>query len=93
MCWRRWNGSCWTWPGGTERLRWSGVSLGGTIAREIARRRPASVSRVITLGSPVRLPVVVTRWRRFAQAMSLLWDDEARGAFARPIPADRLRCR
>jgi pimeloyl-ACP methyl ester carboxylesterase len=65
-----------------------GVSLGGTIAREIARRRPAAISRVITLGSPIRLPVV-SPLAPFAQAMALLWEDEARAAFARimdPLP-------
>lgn len=65
-----------------------GVSLGGTIAREIARRRPAAVSRVITLGSPIRLPVV-SPLAPFAQAIALLWEDEARAAFSRiadPLP-------
>ncbi|MCU1369260.1 MAG: hypothetical protein JWO77_454 [Ilumatobacteraceae bacterium] len=30
-----------------------GQSMGGSIARAVARRRPAAVSRVITLGSPI----------------------------------------
>lgn len=65
-----------------------GLSLGGTIAREIARRRPELVSRVITLGSPVRLPVV-SPLAPFAHAISLLWEEEARAAFSRiadPLP-------
>ena len=33
-----------------------GPSLGGVVAREIAKRRPECVSRVITLASPIRLP-------------------------------------
>ena len=32
-----------------------GVSLGGLYARDLARRRPASVRQVITLGSPFRI--------------------------------------
>jgi pimeloyl-ACP methyl ester carboxylesterase len=65
-----------------------GASLGGTIAREIARRRPDAVSRVITLGSPVRLPVI-SLLAPLAQLLSLLWEDEAMAAFARiaqPLP-------
>ena len=67
-----------------------GVSLGGTIAREIARRRPAQVSRVISLGSPVRLPVV-SPLAPLAQAASLLWDADGRASLSRileklPVP-------
>lgn len=65
-----------------------GISLGGTIAREIARRRPSQVSQLITLGSPVRLPVV-SPLAPLAQALSFLWEPEARGLFARiadPVP-------
>lgn len=64
-----------------------GISLGGTIAREIAHRRAAQVSRVITLGSPIRLPVI-SPLAPFAQTVSLLWEPEARASFARI--ADRL---
>jgi pimeloyl-ACP methyl ester carboxylesterase len=59
-----------------------GISLGGTIAREIARRRPAQISRVITLGSPVRLPVV-SPLAPLAQAASLLWDADGRASLSR----------
>jgi len=37
-------------------LRLVGWSLGGVIAREVARQRPALVDRIITLGTPVRGP-------------------------------------
>jgi pimeloyl-ACP methyl ester carboxylesterase len=65
-----------------------GISLGGTIAREIARRRPALISRVITLGSPVQLPVI-SPLAPLAQILSVLWEDEARAVFGRiaePLP-------
>jgi pimeloyl-ACP methyl ester carboxylesterase len=67
-----------------------GISLGGTIAREIARRRPALISRVITLGSPIHLPVV-SPLAPLAQAASLLWDADGRAALVRiaerlPVP-------
>lgn len=48
-----------------------GHSLGGTIAREIAKRRPAQVRQLIVLASPIRLPTasplepvygVLSRW-------------------------------
>ncbi|MFN2427769.1 MAG: esterase/lipase family protein [Candidatus Binatia bacterium] len=39
-----------------KRVRLVGWSLGGTIAREIARDEPLLVERVITMGSPVRIP-------------------------------------
>jgi pimeloyl-ACP methyl ester carboxylesterase len=65
-----------------------GASLGGTIAREIARRRPKAVSRLITMGSPVRLPVV-SPLAPFAQILAPFWEPEARAAFGRiaePVP-------
>lgn len=40
----------------SRRVRLVGWSLGGTISREIARKEPGLVERVLTLGSPVRLP-------------------------------------
>ncbi len=64
-----------------------GVSLGGTIAREIAHRQPKAISRIVTLGSPVRLPVV-SPLAPLAQLLSFLWEEEARAAFSRI--ADRL---
>ena len=67
-----------------------GISLGGTIAREIARRRPNLVSRVITLGSPLRLPVV-SPLAPLAHAAALLWDADGHAALSRireklPVP-------
>jgi pimeloyl-ACP methyl ester carboxylesterase len=52
-----------------------GVSLGGTIAREVAKCCPDPIARVITLVSPVHLPVV-TPLAPLAEAASLLWDME-----------------
>jgi triacylglycerol esterase/lipase EstA (alpha/beta hydrolase family) len=65
-----------------------GVSLGGTTAREIAKSCPASIARVITLVSPIHLPVV-TPLAPLAHAASLLWDMEELGALraiAEPPP-------
>ena len=67
-----------------------GISLGGTIAREMAKRRPELVARVVTLVSPILLPVA-TPLAPLAQFAALVWDDEARDAFARiaeppPVP-------
>jgi pimeloyl-ACP methyl ester carboxylesterase len=50
-----------------------GVSLGGTIAREVAKSCPGPLARVITLVSPIHLPVV-TPLAPLADAASLLWD-------------------
>jgi pimeloyl-ACP methyl ester carboxylesterase len=46
-----------------------GVSLGGTLARDLARRHPDLVRAVITLCSPVRFPVT-TPLAPFAWALS-----------------------
>lgn len=75
---------------GTGRIALVGVSMGGIFAREIARRCPTQVSRVITLGSPVRLPVV-SPLAPLAQAAAMLWDAEGLAAIARigdavPVP-------
>jgi pimeloyl-ACP methyl ester carboxylesterase len=58
-----------------------GWSLGGVIAREVARRQPRAVRRVITYGTPV---VGGARFTAFARASS-----PASGAVARPA-AERL---
>ena len=52
-----------------------GISLGGTIAREIAKRRPACVSRVITLASPIRLPVP-TALAPLVHLIALTWEHD-----------------
>lgn len=73
---------------GEGKVALLGVSLGGTIARAIARRRPEKISHVITLGSPIRLPVV-SPLAPLAQAAALLWDAEARTELehiADPLP-------
>lgn len=67
-----------------------GLSLGGTIAREIAKRRCEHVSRVITLASPILLPVP-TPLAPIANLAAALWDDDAATALSRlaeppPVP-------
>jgi len=67
-----------------------GISLGGTIAREIAKRRSACVERLITVASPIKLPVA-TPLAPLAKFASLVWDGDAKGSFARvaeppPVP-------
>jgi len=65
-----------------------GVSLGGTTARQAAKCCPGHVARVITLVSPIRVPVV-TPLAPLAEAAALLWDaEEVRdlAAIAAPPP-------
>jgi len=65
-----------------------GVSLGGTTAREVAKSCPGCIVRVITLVSPIHLPVV-TPLAPLAEAASLLWDRtalESLQAIAEPPP-------
>jgi pimeloyl-ACP methyl ester carboxylesterase len=65
-----------------------GVSLGGTIAREVAKSSPDLVASVVTLVSPIHLPVT-TPLAPLAEAASLLWDMEeleALSAIAEPPP-------
>lgn len=65
-----------------------GVSLGGTTAREVAKSCTAPIARVITLVSPIHLPVV-TPLAPLAEAASLLWDMtalESLQAIAEPPP-------
>ncbi len=52
-----------------------GQSLGGTIAREAAKRRPDLISHVLTIVSPIRLPVQTTL-APLAHVASVLWDKE-----------------
>ena len=59
-----------------------GISLGGTIAREMAKRRPDCVARVVTLVSPIKLPVA-TPLAPLAQLAALVWDGDVRDAMAR----------
>ncbi len=64
-----------------QRVHLVGVSLGGTIAREMAKRRPDCVARVVTMVSPIRLPVA-TCLAPLAQIAALVWDDTSREALA-----------
>jgi hypothetical protein len=52
-----------------------GVSLGGTIARQVAKCCPDRIARVITLVSPIH-PPIATPLAPLAQAAALLWDAE-----------------
>lgn len=71
-----------------------GISLGGTLAREMAKFRPGHVARVVTLASPIRLPVV-TPLAPLAHAASALWDAGAYDQLARiaeppPVPVTAI---
>ncbi len=54
-----------------------GQSLGGTIAREAAKQRPDLVSHVLTIVSPIRLPVPTTL-APLAQVAAVMWGKETR---------------
>ncbi len=58
-----------------------GQSLGGTIAREAAKRRPDLVSEVLTIVSPIRLPVPTTL-APLAHCAAILWDRETQKTLA-----------
>lgn len=63
-----------------------GLSLGGIVAREVARRHPDHVARVITLASPVRGPVA-TPLAPLVHMVSFGWEREGRGAdVGFPVP-------
>jgi pimeloyl-ACP methyl ester carboxylesterase len=71
-----------------------GISLGGTIAREIAKRRPDCIAHVVTIVSPIKLPVA-TPLAPLAKFVSLVWDDEAKSLMARvaeppPVPVTAI---
>jgi pimeloyl-ACP methyl ester carboxylesterase len=59
-----------------------GVSLGGTMAREAAKRCPKSIAHVVTICSPVTLPVM-TPLAPLAYLAGLRWDAEARRTLKR----------
>ena len=84
-----------------ERLRWLsdasgakvslvGWSLGGLLAREMARRHPEHVRAVITLGSPIGDPRATNAWRLYEIMSGTDIDDAAiRARIARlrqPLP-------
>lgn len=67
-----------------------GQSLGGTVAREIAKRLPECVSRVITLASAIRLPVP-TPLAPVIHMIAMAWEDGAAAPLAElqkppPVP-------
>lgn len=65
-----------------------GQSLGGVIARDLARRHPDQVCCVITLGSPIRFPVI-TPLQPFAEMVARFHDPEwlgKRDEIAKPLP-------
>lgn len=71
-----------------------GASLGGTMAREFAKRRVDCVAHIVTLCSPIRYPVS-TPLAPFAQAATLLWDGDYRRNLARlheppPVPVTAI---
>lgn len=71
-----------------------GVSLGGTIAREFAKRRVDCVAHVITLCSPIKYPVP-TPLAPIAHAAVLLWDKGYRQNLIRlneppPVPVTAI---
>ena len=59
-----------------------GVSLGGTMVREVAKRRPDCIASVVTICSPIKLPVM-TPLAPLAYLAALRWDEEARQTLAR----------
>ena len=71
-----------------------GVSLGGTMAREAAKRCPECIAQVVTICSPVALPIT-TPLAPLAYLAGLRWDEEARRALAKvseppPVPVMAL---
>jgi pimeloyl-ACP methyl ester carboxylesterase len=71
-----------------------GVSLGGTMAREAAKRCPNHVAHVVTICSPVSLPVM-TPLAPLAYLAGLRWDEEARRRLSRvaeppPVPVTAI---
>ena len=76
------------------RVSLVGLSLGGTIAREMAKRHPDLVARVITLVSPIRLPVA-TPLAPLAQLAATMWDSDARAEMEKiaeppPVPVTAI---
>ncbi|MBT8080222.1 MAG: alpha/beta hydrolase [Gammaproteobacteria bacterium] len=54
-----------------------GWSLGGLLAREMARRQPELVRSVITLGSPLGNPRATNAWRLYELMSGMTVDDDA----------------
>jgi pimeloyl-ACP methyl ester carboxylesterase len=71
-----------------------GLSLGGTFAREVAKRRPDLVARIVTLGSPIRIPVP-SPLAPLAQFAARSWEPQARSDLSRvaeppPVPVTAI---
>jgi pimeloyl-ACP methyl ester carboxylesterase len=71
-----------------------GVSLGGTMAREAAKRCPNCIAQVVTICSPIALPVM-TPLAPLAYLAGLRWDEDARRTLARvseppPVPVTAI---
>jgi pimeloyl-ACP methyl ester carboxylesterase len=67
-----------------------GQSLGGTISRQVAKRRPDLVSHLVTLVSPIRTPVP-TPIAPLAHCAAMVWEEDARHALDKlheppPVP-------
>lgn len=67
---------------GGAKVSLVGVSLGGTMAREAAKLCSGSVARVITVVSPINIPVI-TPLAPLARLTSVFWDENARNGFER----------
>ena len=59
-----------------EKVSLIGWSLGGMLARELARRNPERVRSVITLGSPLGDPKATNAWRLFEAVSGIKIDNE-----------------
>jgi len=59
-----------------DKVSLIGWSLGGMLARELARRNPESVRSVITLGSPMGDPKATNAWRLFETVSGIKIDNE-----------------
>ncbi len=71
-----------------------GISLGGTMSRELAKHCPERIRRVITLCSPVRLPVP-TPLAPIAGFAAMHWDKKRWATLARigeppPVPVTAI---
>ena len=73
-----------------RRVSLIGVSLGGTLVREAAKSCPEHIAHVVTICSPVSMPIT-TPLAPLAYLAGLRWDEEARTKLKRvaeppPVP-------
>ena len=59
-----------------QKVALVGLSMGGIVAREVARRHPEHVARVITLGAPIKGPVT-TPLAPLVHIVSFAWERDA----------------